>query len=65
MWAYAFDSAWVSIWQANSCVVWIAQVFCWIWFGGNGVYFLEQAGFRTDKAFDFGVGAGGPVSSVY
>ena len=39
-----------------ACCVWIAQVACGIWFGGNVVYFLEQAGFDPDKSFDFGVG---------
>ncbi|KAF2152184.1 sugar transporter [Myriangium duriaei CBS 260.36] len=39
-----------------ACGVWVAQVACGIWFGGNVVYFLEQAGFATSKSFDFGVG---------
>ncbi|PNY26296.1 Uncharacterized protein TCAP_03766 [Tolypocladium capitatum] len=39
-----------------ACFVWIAQVACGIWFGGNVVYFLEQAGFDSTRAFDFGVG---------
>lgn len=39
-----------------ACCVWIAQVACGIWFGGNVTYFLEQAGFDPTKAFDFGVG---------
>ena len=38
-----------------SCV-WMIQVFCGIWYGGNVVYFLEQAGFDATKSFDFGVG---------
>jgi SP family general alpha glucoside:H+ symporter-like MFS transporter len=38
-----------------SCV-WMIQVFCGIWYGGNVVYFLEQAGFNPTKSFDFGVG---------
>ncbi len=42
-----------------ACIVWTAQVFCGIWFGGNVVYFLEQAGFDAEKAFDFGIGTGG------
>ncbi|KAF3935517.1 hypothetical protein ABW19_dt0201064 [Dactylella cylindrospora] len=42
-----------------ACVVWITQVFCGIWFGGNVIYFLEQAGFDTKKSFDFGVGLNG------
>jgi len=39
-----------------ACCVWVAQVACGIWFGGNVVYFLEQAGFDPEKSFDFGVG---------
>ena len=39
-----------------ACFVWIAQVACGIWFGGNVIYFLEQAGFDPSKAFKFGVG---------
>lgn len=40
-----------------ACVVWIAQVFCGIWFGGNVSYFLELAGgLSTEQAFDFGLG---------
>ena len=39
-----------------ACMVWVAQVACGIWFGGNVVYFLEQAGFDPEKSFDFGVG---------
>ena len=42
-----------------ACIVWTAQVFCGIWFGGNVVYFLEQAGFDQEKAFDMGIGTGG------
>ena len=38
------------------CATWIIQVSCGIWFGGNVVYFLEQAGFDPTKAFDFGLG---------
>jgi SP family general alpha glucoside:H+ symporter-like MFS transporter len=38
-----------------SCV-WMIQVCCGIWYGGNVVYFLEQAGFNPTKSFDFGVG---------
>lgn len=38
------------------CCVWMIQVWCGIWFGGNVVYFLEQAGFNSSKSFDFGVG---------
>ena len=39
-----------------SCAVWVIQVWTGIWFGGNVVYFLEQAGFDPAKAFDFGLG---------
>lgn len=39
-----------------ACCVWIAQVACGMWFGGNVVYFLEQAGFDSAQSFDFGVG---------
>ncbi|CAM1505990.1 Fc.00g116270.m01.CDS01 [Cosmosporella sp. VM-42] len=39
-----------------ACCVWVAQVACGIWFGGNVIYFLEQAGFDPTKAFNFGVG---------
>ena len=39
-----------------ACFVWIAQVACGIWFGGNVTYFLEQAGFDPTKAFSFGLG---------
>ena len=42
-----------------SCVVWICQVACGIWFGGNVVYCLEQANFPPIKAFDFGLGLNG------
>ncbi|KAF3904066.1 hypothetical protein ABW20_dc0109632 [Dactylellina cionopaga] len=42
-----------------ACVVWVTQVFCGIWFGGNVTYFMEQAGFDTRKSFDFGVGLQG------
>ena len=42
-----------------ACVVWIAQVFCGIWFGGNVVYFLQQAGFGPEQSFSFGVGTNG------
>ncbi|EGX54362.1 hypothetical protein AOL_s00004g11 [Orbilia oligospora ATCC 24927] len=42
-----------------ACVVWMTQVLCGIWFGGNVIYFLEQAGFDTKKSFDFGVGLNG------
>ena len=39
-----------------ACMAWISQVTCGIWFGGNITYFLEQAGFPAEKAFNFGVG---------
>jgi SP family general alpha glucoside:H+ symporter-like MFS transporter len=38
------------------CCVWMCQVFCGIWYGGNIVYFLQQISFRNDQAFDFGLG---------
>lgn len=40
-------------------VVWMTQVLCGIWFGGNITYFLQQAGFNPDKSFDFGIGTNG------
>jgi SP family general alpha glucoside:H+ symporter-like MFS transporter len=53
-----------------ACVVYVAQVFCGIWFGGNVVYFLEQAGFDPERAFDFGLGTAslalvGTISAWY
>ncbi|KJR87468.1 MFS transporter, SP family, general alpha glucoside:H+ symporter [Sporothrix schenckii 1099-18] len=39
-----------------ACAAWVVQVSCGIYFAFNIVYFLEQAGFAPDKAFDFGVG---------
>ena len=42
-----------------ACVVWVAQVFCGIWFGGNVTYFLQQAGFDPERSFDFGIGLAG------
>ncbi len=39
-----------------AAVVWMTQVFCGIWFGGNITYFLEAGGFAPSKAFDFGIG---------
>lgn len=39
-----------------ACTVWVAQVFCGIWFGGNVTYFLQQAGFDPERSFDFGIG---------
>ncbi|KAM0326337.1 hypothetical protein ACHAQA_006937 [Verticillium albo-atrum] len=41
-----------------ACLVWVAQVACGIWFGGNVVYFLQQAGFDPERSFDFGIGTG-------
>lgn len=41
-----------------ACVAWVAQVFCGIWFGGNVVYFLQQAGFDPERSFDFSIGTG-------
>ena len=42
-----------------ACVVWVAQVFCGIWFGGNVVYFLQLAGgFSAAQSFNFGIGTG-------
>lgn len=42
-----------------TCCVWMIQVGCGIWFGGNVIYFLQQAGFDANKSFDFGVGHNG------
>lgn len=43
-----------------ACVVWIAQVFCGIWFGGNVTYFLSIAdGLSTKQAFNIGLGNNG------
>ncbi|KAF5634515.1 general alpha-glucoside permease [Fusarium sp. NRRL 25303] len=39
-----------------SCCVWAGQVLCGIWFGSNVVYFLQQAGFDSEKSFNFGLG---------
>jgi MFS transporter, SP family, general alpha glucoside:H+ symporter len=39
-----------------ACVVWLIQIGCGIWFGGNVTYFLQQAGFDYEKSFDFGLG---------
>lgn len=38
------------------CCVWMCQVFCGIWYGGNIVYFLQQISFTNTQAFDFGLG---------
>ena len=53
-----------------ACLTWVIQVSCGIWFGGNIVYFLEQANFNPTKAFDFGLGTNaiaviGTVSSWF
>ncbi len=39
-----------------TCGVWIIQVTCGTWFGGNVLYFLEQAGFNTRQSFNFNLG---------
>ncbi|KND87939.1 Maltose permease MAL31 [Tolypocladium ophioglossoides CBS 100239] len=39
-----------------ACCVWLIQVTCGTWFGGNVLYFLEQAGFSTQQAFNFNLG---------
>ena len=39
-----------------TCCVWMIQVGCGIWFGGNVIYFLQQAGLNTERSFDFGLG---------
>lgn len=39
-----------------ACMVWAAQVLCGVWFGGNVIYFLQQAGFDPARSFDFGIG---------
>lgn len=36
-----------------TCGVWLVQVTCGTWFGGNVLYFLEQAGFNTRQSFNF------------
>ncbi|KAJ5458129.1 hypothetical protein N7475_009517 [Penicillium sp. IBT 31633x] len=41
------------------CCVWMCQVFCGIWYGGNIVYFLQQISFSNDQAFSFGLGVNG------
>ncbi|KAJ5909980.1 hypothetical protein N7504_004623 [Penicillium tannophilum] len=38
------------------CCVWMCQVFCGIWYGGNIVYFLQQINFTNNQSFDFGLG---------
>lgn len=38
------------------CCVWMIQVFCGVWYGGNVVYFLQQVGFSSGQSFDFGLG---------
>ncbi|WQF84625.1 Putative major facilitator, sugar transporter, major facilitator superfamily [Colletotrichum destructivum] len=39
-----------------ACGTWAGQVLCGIWFGGNVIYFLQQAGFDPDNSFNFGLG---------
>ncbi|RYP60135.1 hypothetical protein DL769_008264 [Monosporascus sp. CRB-8-3] len=41
-----------------ACGAWMAQVWCGIWFGGNVVYFLQQASFDAEQSFNFGLGMG-------
>ena len=50
-----------------TCLSWVCQVTCGVWFGASITYFLEQTGFSADRAFDFGVGisALGWVSTVF
>ncbi|KAJ6035845.1 hypothetical protein N7540_000124 [Penicillium herquei] len=38
------------------CCLWMCQVFCGIWYGGNIVYFLQQINFTNNQSFDFGLG---------
>lgn len=41
-----------------SCVVWVSQVFCGIWFGGNVSYFLSLTGkFTSGQSFNLGLGS--------
>lgn len=39
-----------------TCLTWVAQVACGVWFGSNITYFLQQAGFSAERSFDVGVG---------
>lgn len=41
-----------------SCVVWVTQVFCEIWFGGNVAYFISVSGsFSSEQSFNLGLGS--------
>lgn len=42
-----------------ACMAYVIQVFSGIWFGGNVVYFLIQAGFNAENSFNFGLGTNG------
>lgn len=42
-----------------TCGVWIVQVTCGTWFGGNVLYFLEQAGLDNRQSFNFNLGKNG------
>ncbi|KAI1015370.1 hypothetical protein LB504_010891 [Fusarium proliferatum] len=39
-----------------TCLTWVTQVACGVWFGSNITYFLQQAGFSAERSFDVGVG---------
>jgi SP family general alpha glucoside:H+ symporter-like MFS transporter len=39
-----------------SCGTWICQVTCGAWFGGNIIYFMQQAGLDASVSFSFGLG---------
>ncbi|KAH7369432.1 general substrate transporter [Plectosphaerella cucumerina] len=41
-----------------AAMVWSIQVLCGVWFGGNVIYFLQQAGFNPARSFDVGIGTG-------
>lgn len=41
-----------------SCVVWVTQVFCGIWFGGSVAYFISVSGsFSPEQSFNLGLGS--------
>lgn len=40
----------------TTVMVWVIQISCGVWFGGNVLYFLEQAGFDKEEAFNFNLG---------
>jgi SP family general alpha glucoside:H+ symporter-like MFS transporter len=42
-----------------TCTVWVIQIACGIWFGGNVTYFLQQTGFSAEQSFNFGLGKQG------